>query len=51
MAYADNIYVIEVKMQSNTIKDTVVEYKRKRCMNHISIPLAELMEEWKKKNA
>ncbi len=35
----------------NTIKDIVVEYKRKRKLQNISVPLAELMEEWKKRNA
>ena len=35
----------------NTIKDIVVEYKRKRKIKQPYISLADLMDEWKKKNA
>ena len=34
----------------NALKGVVVEYKRKKKMNHISVPLSELMEAWKNKN-
>ena len=35
----------------NTIKDIVVEYKKRKAIKNPYVSLADLMEAWKKKNA